>query len=391
MHICFLMPQIEYYSPISGGAVATIAMEFSRELIAQGQQVTVLSPDRGDPLYNVGTVMRIAAPRREEIDPVRRMAYKIRRKVCQWDVPYYPPYLESIRENLRRLDPAPGAVILFNDFTSPRYIKEVLPGAMIYVDLQNQQLGSSRSIAGSRQNVERFFACSGYILDWTVKRYGIAASKISVLYNGVNTETFRPRRDYLEPRVPVRALFVGRVNHDKGPDIAADAVAELQKEGVEIELTVAGGTWFYGHNQQDPYLQSLLKKIGAAGGKYLGHVVRKDIPELLQQHDVAFVPSRWNEPFALTVLEAMASGLAVIASDRGGIPEACGGAGRLVDPDDFTAVVATLRELATNPAVLAEEKMKSVVRAAECTWSRRARDLSMAIQCTGGLRLDGGE
>ena len=80
-------------------------------------------------------------------------------------------------------------------------------------------------------------------------------------------------------------------------------MAELRKEGVAVEFTVAGGTWFYGHNQQDPYLQSLLKKIDMAGGKYLGPVGRNEIADLIRQHDIAFVLSRSNEPFGLVVLE----------------------------------------------------------------------------------------
>lgn len=385
MHICFLMPQIEYYSPISGGAVATVNMELARELIAMGHQLTVLSPDRGDPLYDVGTAMRLAAPRREDIGPMRRIVYKIRGKINHWDMPYYPPYMNSFTAALRQLSPRPDWIVIANDLTSPRYVRAACPDAKILVHLHNEQRTRQRSTAAFDSYVDHYLAVSGYIRDWTVRQYGFPAEKISVLLNGVNTETFHPRPNYIEPRAPIRVIFVGRINHDKGPDIAADAVAALRREGIPIELTVAGGTWFYGHNQQDPYLQSLLKKIDAAGGKYLGHVVRSDIPELLRQHDVALIPSRWNDPCPLTISESMASGLAVIASNCGGIPEACGGAARLVNPDDFKAVVDTLRELATNPKALAEEKANSVTRAAECTWRRRAEDVLATLRPVGDL------
>lgn len=54
--------------------------------------------------------------------------------------------------------------------------------------------------------------------------------------------------------------------------------------------------------------------------------------EVLRTADVVVVPSRWAEPFALTALEGMAAGAAVVASDIGGIPEAVGTAGILVPP-----------------------------------------------------------
>ncbi|MGA2163148.1 MAG: hypothetical protein ABSH36_01610, partial [Solirubrobacteraceae bacterium] len=47
-----------------------------------------------------------------------------------------------------------------------------------------------------------------------------------------------------------RVLFLGRIDPNKGPDIAADAVATLRAEGLQVKLTVAGGLWFYGHGRE---------------------------------------------------------------------------------------------------------------------------------------------
>ena len=385
MHFCFLMPQIEYYSPVSGGAWAGKTYEFTKELTARGHQVTVLTPFNGEPLYEMGNVVVIQAPRRNEIGAVRRAVYKIQGKVNRWDMPYYPPYLRSVLKAIRKLPTPPDVVLTYNDLASQEYLRIVLPLAKIYATLGNENRTRQANLDKTNASVEQYLAISQYVRDWTMQYLSVPPDKISTLLNGVNTETFHPRPNYLELRTPIRALFVGRIDPNKGPDIAADAVVALRKEGVAVEFTVAGGTWFYGHNQQDPYLQSLLKKIDMAGGKYLGPVRRKEIADLIRQHDIAFVLSRSNEPFGLVVLEAMASGLAVIASNRGGIPEACGGAGRLVDPDDFKAVVDNLRELATNPAALSEEKGKSVTRAAQCTWKKRTEELlQITASCNRG-------
>lgn len=375
MNFCFIMYPLEYYSPVSGGALATITFELAKPLIAAGHAITVLSPSKGDPFYDVDTVVQIAGCRREDVSFIRRAICKLEEKRKCWDIPYYRVYRKSIVRALRGLPTPPDVVMMFNDLAGAQFVKQSVPHARVFVDLQNENRTRQRDFSAADRCVEKYIACSQYIKDWTVREHAVSADRVAVLLSGVDPGAFFPRPGYLAPATRPRALFVGRIDRNKGPDIAADAVAVLRKEGVEIELTVAGGTWFYGHNQQDPYLQSLLKKVEAAGGKYLGPVGRKDVPELVRQHDIAFVLSRSNEPFGLVVLEAMASGLAVIASSRGGIPEACGGAARLVNPDDFKAVVDNLRELATDPEALRVAKQKSVARAAECTWKKRTAEL----------------
>ena len=89
--------------------------------------------------------------------------------------------------------------------------------------------------------------------------------------------------------------------------------------------------------------------------------------------------TRWDDPFPLVVLEAMASGCAVVASARGGIPEAARGAAELVSSDDPDSVAAILWEWASHPAVLAEAKRASVARSAVATWEKSARQLLDAL------------
>src|SRR5439155_25749706 len=95
MHICFINPPIEFYSPISGGAVATIAMEQARQLLNRGHEVTVLTPVNGDPIYPIGNVVPIQVRRREDLNILQRALSKIRRKLFQWDWPYYEWYRDS--------------------------------------------------------------------------------------------------------------------------------------------------------------------------------------------------------------------------------------------------------------------------------------------------------
>jgi len=87
---------------------------------------------------------------------------------------------------------------------------------------------------------------------------------------------------------------------------------------------------------------------------------------------VACVLSRWDDPFPLVVLEAMASGCAVIGSTRGGIPEAAGDAGVLVPDDDPAAVTGVLRRLLETPGLLRELQRRGRTHAEAMTWAMPA-------------------
>ena len=371
MNICFLNMPIEYYSPVSGGAISTIIMQTATELLARGHQVTVLTPTNADPIYSVGAVVPIAARRRDQLSLPQRALSRLRNKTTAWDYAYYEYYSASFQQALKQLTPKPDAVICFNDLVSPKYIKRILPKAKIFVDLQNEQGTRQTDLADTVAAVNTFVACSRHIRRWTQEKYGVPGSKMAVINNGIDLEAFYPRPGFLEPRPCLNVLFIGRIDRNKGPDIAADAVAVLQREGLPVHLTVAGGLWFYGHGQEmtDPFFRSLKEKMDAVGADYKGHVTRPDVPALVRSQDVSCVLSRTHDPNPLVCLESMASGCAVIGADRGGIPDAFGEAGMLVDPDDFDAVVGHLRRMATDPEALRRQKQSSVARAARATWA----------------------
>ena len=371
MHICFLNMPIEYYSPVSGGAIATIIKETAKELLLRGHKVTVLTPINGDPLYPVGEIVPLETRLRDQLSLPQRALSRLRHRAMQWDYAYYEYYRASFVSALKRLALAPEVVICFNDLVSPQYVKAILPQTKVMVDLQNEQGTRQSDLGKTIATVDTFVACSGHIRRWTQQKYGVPDAKMAVINNGIDLETFHPRPNFLEPDPCLKVLFIGRIDRNKGPDIAADAVAVLQREGLPVRLTVAGGLWFYGHGNEmaDPFFRELMEKMGAVGADYRGHVTRPDVPALARSQDVVCVLSRTHDPNPLVCLEGMASGCAVIGANRGGIPDAFGEAGILVDPDDFEAVVGCLRRLAASPDELRQQKEKSVARAARASWA----------------------
>jgi glycosyltransferase involved in cell wall biosynthesis len=383
MHVCFLNPPNEFYSPVSGGAIATIAMQTARVLLQRGHQVTILSPSNEDQPYSVGRFVPLGVPTRERLSFLRRRLAGLSRRLHQWDWPYYGFYRKAFSNALARLESRPDAVIVFNDLVSSRYIRRLLPNARAVVWLQNEQRTNQRGarLDAALAAADAFLTCSQYIKQWTCQTYGIAEKKVVVALSGVDLDAFRPAPSFPVRNGNLRVLFLGRIDRNKGPDLAVDAVAALRRERLPVELTVAGGIWFYGNGDQmrDPFFRTLLDKIERAGGTYLGHVTRDRVPDVFREHDVAMVLSRSNEPFGLVSLEAMASGCAVIASPRGGLPEACGGAALLADPDELQSVISCLRKLATDEGFLTAQKKKSLERSARSTWSVTADAVERVI------------
>ena len=100
----------------------------------------------------------------------------------------------------------------------------------------------------------------------------------------------------------------------------------------------------------------------------LGHVGREELPEVMRRTHIHVVPSRWDEPFGLTTLEGMATGLATVASDTGGTPEVIGDAGLLFRRDDAEHLAEHLWSLVGSPTRLADLQRSARDRALSFSW-----------------------
>jgi glycosyltransferase involved in cell wall biosynthesis len=141
-----------------------------------------------------------------------------------------------------------------------------------------------------------------------------------------------------------RLLFVGRLHPDKG---IHDAVAALERLPQEATLTFVG-TW-------DPRDERTLAEMIAARGHtdrvtMLGQQAPEAVAELYRSHDALLFPVRWDEPWGLVPIEAMASGCPVIATRRGGSAEYLrdGENALIVAAEDPAAIDSAVRRLAAD-------------------------------------------
>jgi len=199
----------------------------------------------------------------------------------------------------------------------------------------------------------RFFCVSQDIADH-VKHFGIVApSKIRVVPNGIDPRTVtEPAQQRLAvgqslripPGAPVIGT-VGRLDEVKRQDVLLHAFARVKRRFPQAHLLVVGD----GPLQES--LQALAAYLGLGdSAHFVGYQARPGM--FLQAMDV-FALTSWSEGMPLSILEAWATGLPVVASDVGGLPELvqAGSTGLLCPCGDIGATAAALEALLADPAL----------------------------------------
>jgi glycosyltransferase involved in cell wall biosynthesis len=380
MHVCFVLPPFEIYAPERGLALAIITYETVSELRSRGIETTVITPTDGGPLYEGGRT--IALPY-NPADQRRTLFSRVVGRFERWDVRNYRAYVRACRNALRTLDPKPDVLVLFNDLVTGGLLEKhsKIP---VLTWLQNEVTTRHRSGLRELRTTDGVLAVSSYIATRSHERYGVDAPPIHVVPNAVNASRFSaPIESERRPGPPLRTCFVGRIDPHKGPLLAARSVERLRDEGVDVTIDVAGPVIAWGQDDATiaAYVDDLRSTLSRIGGRWVGHVSREDLPAFYRDYDVAYVPSTTPEPFGLVALEAMASGCAVIASDRGGLPEVCGDAATLIDPENDHRFDAAIREFALDPEFLARAKIVARAHAEDRQWNRTA-DLLLDVIAT---------
>ncbi|MBC7512959.1 MAG: TIGR03088 family PEP-CTERM/XrtA system glycosyltransferase [Herminiimonas sp.] len=202
--------------------------------------------------------------------------------------------------------------------------------------------------------IDCFIPVSRDLKQWLSNVVGVPDSKNRLINNGVDTARFVPRKLSALPAQEPRPFVVGTVgriqdikNH-AGLVRAFQHLRELlpaQRDNLQLQIIGDG-----------PLMATLKAQVTAAG---LDDVVwlagsRTDIADLMQAFSIFVLPS-FAEGTPVTLLEAMATGLPVVASAVGGIPDvvADGVCGRLVAPTDIDAIASALATYCREPALAA--------------------------------------
>lgn len=163
----------------------------------------------------------------------------------------------------------------------------------------------------------------------------LGASRIRVIYDGVDADLFSPRGErQASDRTRPQVLFVGNLVPVKQVDLLLDAMADL-----DADLTIIG----------DGPMRKSLEDRANGRTRFLGAMPLAELPRYYHAADLFVLPSR-SEGVPNVLLEASACGVPWVASNVGGIPEIAHlGASRLVPPGDVAALRTAIREMLQNP------------------------------------------
>lgn len=207
--------------------------------------------------------------------------------------------------------------------------------AAVYVDYLHivepdwKSGGYPRQSILAQPQLDRTLASSRQVADWLVAR-GAARDRLGVVYTGIDAERFRPHaeaRQRLRGELGIAAatpvvLFAGRLCAQKQPLVAVRVFAELVARGSEFVALVVGD----GEEREAVELEVARYGVGDRV-RLLGSRDSAQIAELMAASDLFFLPSE-REGISLALFEAMASGLAIVATDVGGqrelLVEGCG-------------------------------------------------------------------
>ncbi|MHA7133386.1 glycosyltransferase family 4 protein [Oerskovia turbata] len=366
----------DHYSPRTGSAVPTVVDGLVRGagpgsapssvVVARGTY-----PDRYDGVRVVEYAQAPARPWDRHLDAATSRVGLPRRAARR-------AFAATVRD---QGDWEPSYVLAHN---APQLVPLVDPDRhlpVLYAHNQLLRTYGHRELARTLGPAHRIVCVSAFLADRTAALLPPALrDRVVVVHNGVDAGAApgarRPRGDALH------VVFVGRAIPDKGADVAVDAVRALGRR--DVRLTVVGSAGFDAADPLTAYETDLRRR--AAGSTppvtFTGFLPRGEVRALLRTADVVVVPSRWAEPFALTALEGMAAGAAVVASDIGGIPEAVGSAGILVPPGDASALAQALTALADDEAGLVAAQDAGRARAVEMDWSHARARLDQVLATT---------
>lgn len=240
-----------------------------------------------------------------------------------------------------------------------------------------------------------FVAVSDRVANDLRDSYGIAADRLRVIYNGVPLASAPERRNGGDAGRPLRLIYTGRLSEmEKGIFLFPPLMANLKKAGISARLTIVGNGPDHDELKSRFQREHVLENTDFTGG-----LPQKKVAELLLQHDIYLLTSRF-EGCPNSLIEAMAAGCACVASNiRDSVSRIVddGRDGLLFRVGDVQELTDAVAKLARDPALrnrlglAAREKVEqrfdirhtaelyaAVLREAAASQSKRAAPLSLS-------------
>lgn len=390
LKIVHLLSNESYVPTARHGAVQTVAMQLSAHLASQHETyiVSALGPDQ-QPYENIDGVQYLRV--KTQLDGIWHHINKITLK------PTFYEYLLVASIVIKKL--APDILVVHN---RPTYISQLRRQLGRYSKIilyeHNHNINDMLSDKRGRRVLDQcdmVIELSEYSKKYDIgTRYPDQLYKACVVNNGVDAQRFVPfwearsARDDLRTSLGLQGkkviLFSGAIRERKGVHTVVEAMVRVLAQHPDTVLLIAGGS-AQNTEAKDKFSKKLYKKAKKHGDaiRFLGFIPHDEMHKYYQAADIYCAPSVWDEPFGLVMLEAMATGLPVVSSKRGGIPEvvADGQTGLLVeDPEHPEELADKLIKLLVNPALCQKMGHKGRERVLkQFTWAETSRKFNKIL------------
>jgi spore coat protein SA len=301
-------------------------------------------------------------------------------------------YINNLKS---RLDKTYDLIHVFNRPRTVLALVNDLPNSRFSLSLHNEMFQpekiSDADGAKCIERVEFINTVSEFIAEGVKKRFPFAENKLHVVYSGADLHEYKPnwsaeginnkmrlKKEYGLQDYKV-VLFVGRLSVKKGVHILLNAMKKVMESNKNVALVIIGSKW-YGKNESDEYVRSLQTRSLSLPYPivFTGFIPPSEIPAYFNLGDVFVCTSQWNEPLARVHYEAMAAGLPIITTNRGGNAEVIEGYGNGIivnEYDDFNAFAGHIDYLLNNPAkMLAMGKTGRTLAEEKFNWERVAKE-----------------
>lgn len=354
------------YPPVSIGGYEQICHDVNESLRARGHEVRVLTSNwKKDGLaYEPGVLRKLQlrdrwddiAERRSGLpNAANSLAVQVRNvRVIGEEVKAFDPDVTVMWNGLHT-----GQAALLRASKSRAlvyYLSDAWLSGIVSANNSRRGLaGAAHSISqaalsggSSSLRLTNGIFCSQSLLDQYARQGAVFDNPI-VIHHGIDPARFpvqRPRIASKGGADPLKVLFVGQIVREKGVLTLVRALAAVRRmPGLE-----ATSLSLFGVLRHEDYATELHYEISSAGldsAVAITTVPRSQVSAAYGSHDVLAFTSEWEEPFSLTLLEAMASGIPVVSSLRGGSAEIVrDGENALAfaagDPQDLAVKLATV-------------------------------------------------
>jgi spore coat protein SA len=221
-------------------------------------------------------------------------------------------------------------------------------GARLYLHLHNSHLVQWSSRITSAVSADCYVFNSRYLEAEALEAFP-NLGRTAIVVNGADPVMFHPASEGSLSSTMPTVLFASRLVPDKGVHIFMDAMRKLHTQGIALQGIIVGADGF-GDRPTTAYIRN-MKETAPPNVRFEPYCAGAELAAKFREADIYCLPAVWQDPFPLTVLEAMASATPVVATNGGGIPEQLAqGGGILVDRGSVDDLANALIDLALSPA-----------------------------------------